>query len=237
MPPSLSRGTVSVRAAVGYAAQIARALVAAHRQGIARGDVRSDNILLTPKGRIVVFGFGLSSVTRAESSWDVFTFAVLCRELIAGVPTSGAMPSRRFWLASAAVVGLLAFVGFALPAKRYLQRARQDAATTRVAARAPTTSSGPSAVVPAIAPPIEAATEAGAIEELAVSDSIPLAIAEPGTSIQAEVSNSGERASPGENTDPSVVADAAGDGSLAIADAVVREPPPLRPRWRRRAPT
>lgn len=108
---ALSRGAVSVRAAVWYAAQIARALVAAHRKGIAHGDVRSDNILLTPKGGIILFGFGLSSVTRADSAWDLFTFAAVCRELITGVPTSGAMPSRRFLLALAAVVGLLAFVG------------------------------------------------------------------------------------------------------------------------------
>lgn len=242
----LDRGELPVRSAIGCAVRVARALAAAHWKGIAHGDVRSENVLLTPGGRAIVLGFGLTAVTRADSSSDVFAFAAMCREVITGALSRGALPERRRRLARVAVFGLLALVvGFALPVTRYVQRARQNAQTTRVAAgeSAPSaTPSSPATVVPTADPPVEpvarlfeAATEEGSIEEIAVSDEVPVTIAEAeeadaeaGASIQEEASSEGEGVPPDGDAARDVVAGVAGNGSLplAIADATVSELPP-----------
>ena len=48
--------------ALSIGAQITEALEEAHEQGIVHGDLKSDNVLVTPKGRVKVLDFGLASL-------------------------------------------------------------------------------------------------------------------------------------------------------------------------------
>src|SRR5467141_983740 len=48
--------------AVSIGTQIADALEEAHEQGIVHGDLKSENVLVTPKGRVKVLDFGLANL-------------------------------------------------------------------------------------------------------------------------------------------------------------------------------
>lgn len=59
----LRRGTMAVREALDVAAQIARALGAAHRVGILHRDIKPENIMLRPDGIVKVLDFGVAKLT------------------------------------------------------------------------------------------------------------------------------------------------------------------------------
>ncbi len=56
----IKRGEITSQRAVELAAQILSALATAHDAGVVHRDIKSDNIVLTPKGQIKVLDFGLA---------------------------------------------------------------------------------------------------------------------------------------------------------------------------------
>ena len=54
---------VNVRRAVALAAQVTDALAEGHSRGLVHGDLRPDNIVVTPKGSAKILNFGLSQWT------------------------------------------------------------------------------------------------------------------------------------------------------------------------------
>jgi serine/threonine protein kinase len=57
------RGKFPLRKALDIGVQIADALAVAHAAGVAHRDLKPDNILLTPDGRVKVLDFGLAKIT------------------------------------------------------------------------------------------------------------------------------------------------------------------------------
>jgi serine/threonine-protein kinase len=90
------------RRAVEIAAQLADALADAHAQGVVHGDVRAENVIVTPKGIPQFVDFGLSAWTAAgaariardsrpaDESSDLQALGVLLFEMLTGVPPSPA---------------------------------------------------------------------------------------------------------------------------------------------------
>jgi serine/threonine protein kinase len=76
------RGPMRPDAAIGYAIQVAEALVAAHRAGVVHRDLKPSNLLLTSDGRIVLVDFGIAKRRADVRDGDVLTSA---REVI-GTP-------------------------------------------------------------------------------------------------------------------------------------------------------
>ena len=76
----LARGQVDEPELSRFAADIARGLAAAHRQGIAHGDLKPDNVIVRRDGQIKILDFGL-----AETRPDAQTEA-LHRSGLAGTP-------------------------------------------------------------------------------------------------------------------------------------------------------
>ncbi len=64
----LQSGAVTVRKALGYAAQAAEGLAAAHAKGIIHRDLKPENLFVTRAGRLKVLDFGLAKLTGAELS-------------------------------------------------------------------------------------------------------------------------------------------------------------------------
>src|SRR5467141_1541672 len=73
---------------IAFASQIAEALQAAHNKGIVHRDVKADNIMVTPDGRIKVMDFGLAklkgSLKLTRTSSTVGTLAYMAPEQIQG---------------------------------------------------------------------------------------------------------------------------------------------------------
>jgi eukaryotic-like serine/threonine-protein kinase len=74
--------------AISYAIQIGEALAAAHAKGIVHRDIKSDNVMLTPDGRIKVMDFGLAklkgSLHLTKESSTLGTLAYMAPEQIEG---------------------------------------------------------------------------------------------------------------------------------------------------------
>jgi serine/threonine-protein kinase len=105
-----SRSMLPLTEVLEVAMQIADGLAAAHEKGIVHRDIKSDNIMITPKGNVKIMDFGLAKVkgvtglTRAGSTLgtaaymspeqargeevdrrtDIFSFGVVLYELITG---------------------------------------------------------------------------------------------------------------------------------------------------------
>jgi serine/threonine protein kinase len=97
----LDGGPIPPRKAVDLAAQVARALAAAHDKGIVHRDIKPENIVVTPDGRVKVLDFGLArlvapvetasagvTVTKAETDAGLVlgTAGYMSPEQVRGIP-------------------------------------------------------------------------------------------------------------------------------------------------------
>ena len=57
----LADGRLSTREVLGFAVEIAEALVSAHEAGIVHRDLKPDNVMVRPDGHIKILDFGLAS--------------------------------------------------------------------------------------------------------------------------------------------------------------------------------
>ncbi len=64
LAPIKEGGSLPVRKAVEYAAQIAHGLAAAHDKGITHRDLKPENIFVTNDGRVKILDFGLAKLTQ-----------------------------------------------------------------------------------------------------------------------------------------------------------------------------
>ncbi len=71
----LQDGPLSPRKALEYTRQTANGLSAAHEKGIAHRDLKPDNLIITPKGRIKILDFGLAKWAPTSQSEDDPTMA------------------------------------------------------------------------------------------------------------------------------------------------------------------
>lgn len=56
----MQEGPIEIRTAVGYAVDVARGLVAAHRHGVVHRDLKPENIFITADERVKILDFGLA---------------------------------------------------------------------------------------------------------------------------------------------------------------------------------
>jgi serine/threonine protein kinase len=64
----LQAGPIPFRTAIGFVAQAAEGLAAAHARGIIHRDLKPENLFLTKDGRVKVLDFGLAKLTGTEAS-------------------------------------------------------------------------------------------------------------------------------------------------------------------------
>ena len=164
----VDRGELAIDVATACIAQVAGALAVASKKGMSHGDLRAENVLLTPERRTVVLGFGLAAATGGDASPDQVAFEALCHDMLPeGPPVSGA---PRWWRrpAVAVAVGLLVLaVGIAVAVPLTVQqRDRQGAQASRTAADDAVTLNG--AASNEFAPPPAQAAEGGVVDETLV---------------------------------------------------------------------
>ena len=164
----VDRGELAIDVATACIAQVAGALAVASKKGMSHGDLRAENVLLTPERRTVVLGFGLAAATGGDASPDQVAFEALCHDMLPeGPPVSGA---PRWWRrpAVAVAVGLLVLaVGIAVAVTLTVQqRDRQGAQASRTAADDAVTLNG--AASNEFAPPPAQAAEGGVVDETLV---------------------------------------------------------------------
>ncbi len=164
----VDRGELAIDVATACIAQVAGALAVASKKGMSHGDLRAENVLLTPERRTVVLGFGLAAATGGDASSDQVAFEALCHDMLPeGPPVSGA---PRWWRrpAVAVAVGLLALaVGIAVAVTLTVQqRDRQSAQASRTAMDDAVTLNG--AASNEFAPPPAQAAEGGVVDETLV---------------------------------------------------------------------
>jgi len=97
----LSEGPVEPRVLLRLGAHVAEALAAAHAQGVIHGDIKPENIVLQPEGRVKLLDFGIASqmapetatLTRTGSTASCLpeshfagTLAYMAPELLLGAP-------------------------------------------------------------------------------------------------------------------------------------------------------
>ncbi len=87
---AISKGPLPVRRSLEIAIQVAKALAAAHKQGIVHRDIKPANIMAGPDGRAVVMDFGLAHLVDATRLTDserlIGTVAYLPPEAAEGKP-------------------------------------------------------------------------------------------------------------------------------------------------------
>jgi eukaryotic-like serine/threonine-protein kinase len=64
---AMAAGKLPLRKTLDYAAQIAKALAAAHEKGVVHRDLKPENLFVTRDGRVKILDFGLAKLTQMES--------------------------------------------------------------------------------------------------------------------------------------------------------------------------
>ena len=64
---TIQKRTLTLEESLDIAMQVADALAAAHSQGIIHRDIKPQNIIITPQGRVKVLDFGLATIVHPES--------------------------------------------------------------------------------------------------------------------------------------------------------------------------
>ncbi len=97
----LKQGRLSVERAADYARQAAQGMQHAYRRGMAHGDVKPHNLILTPQGRVKILDFGLARFISEQllegmgealassggEGGDSMVFSVEVEEMLAHAPT------------------------------------------------------------------------------------------------------------------------------------------------------
>jgi eukaryotic-like serine/threonine-protein kinase len=81
----LESGLIPARRAIDIAAQIARALAAAHGKGIVHRDIKPENVFLTADGRVKVLDFGLVRLAPGGSAGETSASTATRLDTAAGV--------------------------------------------------------------------------------------------------------------------------------------------------------